>query len=383
MTQDRREKFRKAPDKFVFLQLERDDGGTVLDISEGGLRFEAFAPVNEDGAVHFWFSLNLRDRIEAWGELVWINAAKKSGGLRFLHLSEEDRAQIREWISRPSSQEVPDEEFSRWAVATDTPARIEASEPDAVAKFVSKARRPHATFLSGAESAGVSSTLFPNLRKEVEPSGELVPMQRYLSAKRRQLILGLLLGAGISATVAVSAIKYSNYRHENGSLGKAPTELSAQKSGGESLPSVPMSPTAASAGSANIFSIGKQKNGVARDHTPSYQVAATGGNSSPRAPESTASNQSAQTPHQPHLNGNESQRKTSRTPEELWNSVHSGNSKAAVELAELYIKGEGVPQNCTQARVLLLAASEKRNAQAIKRLQELDKTGCPLDQGPS
>jgi PilZ domain len=364
MTQDRRDKFRKAPDKFVFLQLERDDGGTVLDISEGGLRFEAFAPVNEDGAVHFWFSLNLRDRIEAWGELVWINAAKKSGGLRFLHLTEEDRAQIREWISQPSSQEAPDEEFSRWAVATDTPARMGASEPDAVAKFVSKARRQHATFMSGAESAGVSSTLFPILRKE-EPSGELVPMQRYLSAKRRQLILGLLLGIGISATVAVAAIKYSNYRHQNEGLGKAPTELSAQKSGGESLPSVPMSPTAASAASANIISIGKQKNVVARDHTPSYQVAATGGNS------------------QRHLNGNESQRKTSRTPEELWNSVHSGNSKAAVELAELYIKGEGVPQNCTQARVLLLAASEKRNVQAIKRLQELDKTGCPLDQGPS
>jgi TPR repeat protein len=56
--------------------------------------------------------------------------------------------------------------------------------------------------------------------------------------------------------------------------------------------------------------------------------------------------------------------------------VHAGDSKAAVELAELYIEGEGVPHNCLQARVLLLAASEKRNANAIKRLHELDKTGC-------
>jgi len=57
--------------------------------------------------------------------------------------------------------------------------------------------------------------------------------------------------------------------------------------------------------------------------------------------------------------------------------VQAGNSKAALELAELYIQGDGVPQNCTQARVLLMVASEKRNTGAIKRLQELDKTGCP------
>jgi len=65
------------------------------------------------------------------------------------------------------------------------------------------------------------------------------------------------------------------------------------------------------------------------------------------------------------------------TPQQLWASVQAGNAKAAVALAELYIKGEGVPQNCNQARVLLLVASEKRNAEAIKRLHDLDKTGCP------
>ncbi len=67
------------------------------------------------------------------------------------------------------------------------------------------------------------------------------------------------------------------------------------------------------------------------------------------------------------------------TLEQMWASVQSGNSKAAVALADLYIKGEGVPQNCNQARVLLLVASEKRNAEAIKRLHELDKTGCPQE----
>lgn len=66
-----------------------------------------------------------------------------------------------------------------------------------------------------------------------------------------------------------------------------------------------------------------------------------------------------------------------KTPQQLWGAVQAGNSNAAVALAELYIKGQGVPQNCSQARVLLLVASEKNNAAAIKKLAELDKTGCP------
>src|SRR6267154_6851323 len=106
---DRRQKFRKMPDKFAFLQLERDDGGSVLDVSEGGLRFETFTPVPQSGPVHLWFSLNLHERIEAWGEVVWTNAAKTAGGLRFLRLTEEARAKIREWISRPARQETLEE----------------------------------------------------------------------------------------------------------------------------------------------------------------------------------------------------------------------------------------------------------------------------------
>jgi TPR repeat protein len=47
-----------------------------------------------------------------------------------------------------------------------------------------------------------------------------------------------------------------------------------------------------------------------------------------------------------------------------------------VLLADRYLRGYGVPVNCLQARVLLLVASEKKNAAAVKKLHELDKTGC-------
>jgi TPR repeat protein len=69
-------------------------------------------------------------------------------------------------------------------------------------------------------------------------------------------------------------------------------------------------------------------------------------------------------------------KKVSTTPQQLWSTVQAGNMKAAVALADLYTRGEGVPLNCEQARILLLVASKKNNAEAPKKLRELDKGGC-------
>ena len=72
-------------------------------------------------------------------------------------------------------------------------------------------------------------------------------------------------------------------------------------------------------------------------------------------------------------------KKVSATPQQLWSAVQAGNMKAAVALADLYTRGEGVPLNCDQARILLLVASQKHNAEAPKKLRELDKGGCPVN----
>src|SRR5437016_12173801 len=110
---DRRRTFRKVPEKFAFIQLERDDGGAVLNVSEGGLSFNTFAPVEQSGPIHFWFSLNLNERIDAWGEVTWTDETKKLGGLRFIRLPERAERQIREWISRPIARQAARSEERR------------------------------------------------------------------------------------------------------------------------------------------------------------------------------------------------------------------------------------------------------------------------------
>ena len=59
----------------------------------------------------------------------------------------------------------------------------------------------------------------------------------------------------------------------------------------------------------------------------------------------------------------------------LWKSTSRGNSAAPVRLADMYIKGKGVPRSCEQALVLLRSAATKENAPARNRLAALYANG--------
>jgi hypothetical protein len=335
---ERREKTRKVPEQFAFLQLEQDDGGTVLDISEGGLRFESFNPVQKNGQIHFWFSLNLRERIEGWGEVAWMDSKRKSGGLKFQRLSEEGREQIRLYISGRSNPEAA--------------ATTETHGLDAVASFVSRARPRQ---FAPATGAGVTRQVKIPFQEhqETATNGVLVPMQRHLALMRRQLIIGLLLGVLVAGLLALAAIKFYQYRHDNRPGLIVPVAAPAQTDSGAGLTSIPKPPAAAGATPGDVFALGNQSQTRTAPGT--------------RAPSASSL----------ETGGPTSRQKLPVRPDQLWTLVQAGNGRAAAALAELYIKGEGVPQSCAQARVLLLVASEKRNAEAIKRLADLDKQGCP------
>ncbi len=59
----------------------------------------------------------------------------------------------------------------------------------------------------------------------------------------------------------------------------------------------------------------------------------------------------------------------------LWKATAKGNPDAPVQLADMYIKGEGVPRSCEQAMVLLKSAATKENAHARNRLASMYATG--------
>lgn len=490
MDQNRRRFLRKAPDELTVIQIERDEVGKVLNISEGGLSFSSVMPVPRNLPVYFWLSFNLKDKIQAMGEVAWTDNSRTVGGLRFTQISQAGREQIKKWLSRLRTEEIPpevpeeievvDEEipeeeecFAAQLVASgghvlrmqprmNEPGAMKTTELDRVAKFVSKARahRPIATFAakvaeskpsaelktvvspvsaltpqpafavtpppmaaavapqpalavaqplalesklpkggsyrsmfsmeSGFTKAGaLADSKFPSLSfRGIESLVELVPLQRYLSAKKRQLLCGVLLGVGLSATVMIPVMKFWNSRAQADT--KAAMDPPSLKTSNNETAQAPVTTPSTATQAKPTYPVA----GIFSDPIPLRNIPPKKGTT----PNLTTKKQPANAyrqdilkavvakipkppagASQPQSNGDSStSKKSGMNPTQLWSAVQAGNSKAAVELAELYIKGNGVPQNCQQARVLLLVASEKRNTAAIKRLQELDKgAACP------
>jgi hypothetical protein len=113
MPHERRLSIRKTPEHLAYLSLPFNNGGIVLDVSEGGLGFQAIAPVKADGPIHFRFAIDSAARIKAVGELAWKDETGKVGGLRFTQLPDEVREQIRVWarqsrtVARASAPDIP------------------------------------------------------------------------------------------------------------------------------------------------------------------------------------------------------------------------------------------------------------------------------------
>ena len=80
---------------------------------------------------------------------------------------------------------------------------------------------------------------------------------------------------------------------------------------------------------------------------------------------------------QRYLAGNNGQ---ARDPAEaakwLWKAMGKHNGPATLQLADLYLKGEGVTKNCEQARVLLDSAAIRGMKGAGERLRNLQAFGC-------
>jgi hypothetical protein len=78
-----------------------------------------------------------------------------------------------------------------------------------------------------------------------------------------------------------------------------------------------------------------------------------------------------------YLNGaHGNTRDSSEAARWLWQAVSKKNAAAALLLSDLYLRGDGVPKSCDQARLLLDAAASKGLAGAGERLRNLQAFGC-------
>jgi hypothetical protein len=126
---ERRQAERTTVRSVVYISFDSNNGGIVLNVSDGGLCFHSVARVQRNGKIRFWFSEH-NQRIEAEGELAWTDETQKTGGLRFTALPAEGREQIRNWISQPTMRLAVEKASARPVPAPSPFPDFGASPPD-------------------------------------------------------------------------------------------------------------------------------------------------------------------------------------------------------------------------------------------------------------
>jgi len=164
----------------AYVNIEPNNGGIVLNVSDGGLCFHSFDPVQRNGSVSFWFSGRDR-RIEAQGTLAWSDETQK-GGLRFTTLPPEAREHIRQWMLQSA-----------------TPAAGEGIAPQAL---------PPRAFRRPIDKRADTAVPVVTAPFRTSPESQLT---RQLRGFSWGLITGLLVSA-----VVMAAFLFYNYRREFG-----------------------------------------------------------------------------------------------------------------------------------------------------------------------
>ena len=98
---DRRHYARQRIKSLSYLDLGRDNGGIVLNISEGGLAVHAVGIFVDNPTLPLRLRLpGSNEQLEATGQVAWTSESKREAGIHFVDLSEQTRTQIKEWVSK-------------------------------------------------------------------------------------------------------------------------------------------------------------------------------------------------------------------------------------------------------------------------------------------
>ena len=84
----------------AYVEVDSDNGGILLNLSETGLALQAVAPFSDLTRVTLRIQPpKPRKRLDLQAEIAWLSESKKEAGLQFLELEDDTRIEIANWIS--------------------------------------------------------------------------------------------------------------------------------------------------------------------------------------------------------------------------------------------------------------------------------------------
>jgi Gram-negative bacterial TonB protein C-terminal/PilZ domain len=123
LTTERRQSPRHPVRPTEYIEIGDNNGGIILNISEGGMAVASAQALVGNQTLLFRFQLpRSNETIETSGEINWIGETKKRAGVRFVDLPLAARDQIRKWIdSQTSGHANGDQKPNGSAVSSPSP----------------------------------------------------------------------------------------------------------------------------------------------------------------------------------------------------------------------------------------------------------------------
>jgi PilZ domain/SPOR domain len=253
MNSERRQNPRTKVAALAYINFEPNNGGIVLNVSEGGLCFHAVTPVQLDGTLRFWFSAEGR-RVEASGELAWTDESRKAGGVRFGILPAAVRDQVRGWMDQCAILSVPEKTSARMIAPAHQSAQFRAGMQTNARQRTELAatslRWPRANFVRGWVSGLVTAALiaaafFLNTHRRQVGESLISLGERFAAKPATQITLGAPPPA--PATAPARATGPAPTRAPASAPAPVPASASAPVPARASVPAPALVPASASA----------------------------------------------------------------------------------------------------------------------------------------
>jgi hypothetical protein len=390
---------RKVINTVLSIQMEPNIEAIVQNISDEGLCFHALTPVTQSGTIRFSFAENGR-RTEAIGELVWIDPTRKTGGLRFTSMSLASRERIRNWLEQAAA--IP----SMGAASEPAPPRTRISSPSGVDSVrpnaASPAYLPPSAYVPPPDTPNIPPTMpgFALLEGESQHMPYTWEQEMARQDSGPKFFRGFVTGAlGTAILAAILFYVYGDPAALLAQLRAMTGAAPATRTTSDPPPSTATVPPAPAAIPPTSTSQGLPPSGGTEAPATSTRLPESAGNpqtnsaavpapAEPPSAESHAANLPSTLPKaadtgdaefalaERYLREKSGPGSSAAAANSLWAAVKKGNVSAEIALADLYARGDGVTQNCDQARVLLRAAAQKGSSIASQQLAQIIRSGC-------
>jgi hypothetical protein len=385
-TSDRRLTPRTKLVEIAYIGMGPENGGLVLDVSDGGLSFHAVAPVQRAETIRFLLSLRGHSRIEGAGEVVWTNEMQTVCGLRFTSLSAGAREYLNNWTDQSRMAQASRERAI--SIALRPTPRAEES-PASLASYSVAVAEPAFGTSPVVEDYLSQPTIRSIWREPIFVWITFGILGTVLAVTA--FIYGIRVGKSANSAVAQSVAAPDSPATLQIPEPVAAPALSAASDTPAVSASAPEVPSDATSAQGEVSSAANEAishpGGTFVNASKTEDLAASSfqrsddGEINAKPPDQHAevaleAGKSELAAALASLRGTNGIRDSSKAARLLWAAVANDNSTAEVILADLYLHGDGVAKSCEQGRVLLKAASKSGNVQGQEKLGELDANGC-------